>query len=43
VWRCEEEDYKKTEEKECSTFIIKNVHKENDNNSRKYIVPLLPL
>jgi hypothetical protein len=34
---------KTTQEKEGSIFIIKNVDKENDNNSRKYIVPLLPL
>jgi hypothetical protein len=32
---------KTTQEKEGSTFIIKNVDKENDNNGRKYTVPLL--
>jgi hypothetical protein len=34
---------KTTQEKEGSTFIIKNVDKENANNSRKYTMSLLPL
>jgi hypothetical protein len=33
---------KTTQEKEGSSFIIKNLDKENDNNSRKYTMPLLP-
>ncbi len=34
---------KTTQEKEGSTFNIKNVDKENDKNSKKYTIPLLPL
>jgi len=34
---------KTTQEKEGSTFNIKNVDKENDKNSKKHTIPLLLL